>query len=157
MVNLGFFGGIFSGIDATFIFWVIAFLICLGVTNFIFTRFFKNQKIVGTSIAILTSIAIVYFTSRKYPNFLNNIFYSFGMNPNTILQALPWIGLGVAIIVVAVWGFAMLFMIGGAMLIISGATGLTYNQTAAIIIGVALFLIDCGYGIEEKRKKRKKI
>jgi len=154
MVNLGFFGGVISGIDATFIFWVIAFLVCLGITNYIFTRFFKNQKMVGTSIAVLTSVAIVYFTSRKYPNFLNDIFYSFGMDPDTILQILPWVGLVVAIVIVLVWGFAMLFMVSGAMLIISGATGLTYNQTAAIIIGTILFLLGLWMWWRRKRKLR---
>jgi len=150
----GFVPGIFSGIDATFIFWVIAFLILLGITNFALTKFFKKQKMVGTVIAILVSIAIVYFTSRKYPGLLNSFSYGLGIDPDFLLNIFPWIGLGIAIIVIVIWGIGMLLMIIGLGLIASGVTGLAYEKAAAIIIGIALFLIGLWLWYRRKRKKK---
>lgn len=147
----GFFGGIFSGIDSTFIFWVIAFLILLGVTNFVFTRFMKKQKMLGTIIAILISIAIVYYSSQKYPSFLDNVFYGLGIDPGQILSILPWIGIGLAVLIVAIWGFRMLFMVAGGILIFSGLTGLAYERTAATMIGIILFLIGAYMWYRKKR------
>ena len=154
MAIRGFFGDVIGGIDPTLIFWVIAFLIVLAFTNYSLTRVFRKQKIMGTIIAVLVSIAVVYFTARKYPSFLDNVFYGMGVDPDQIISILPWIGIGLAILIIAIWGFGMLLMVVGGILIASGATGIAYERTASILIGTALFLI--GLWLWSRRRRKKK-
>ncbi len=149
----GFGGNIFSGIDATFVFWAIAFLILLGVTNFVFTKFFKKQKVIGTIVAVLVSIAIVYYSSLKYPGFLDNVFYGLGIDPAQILSILPWVGAGAAILILVIWGIGMLLMVVGLILIITGLTNLAYDPMIPIMIGVIVFIIGLGLWWRKKKKK----
>ena len=154
MVFRGAAWNIFSGIDIIFFAWLLIFLIFFAVTNKIFTKFFKTQRKLGTIIAFLTSIAIVYFTNLKYSYFVDNMIYGLGIDLGVIMDILPWVFLAIAILIIFKFGIGMLLMLFGAFMILSGWIGFAEQQSFAIMAGVIAFLIGVFFWKRRKRKIR---
>ena len=152
MINGGFLGNFLFGIDSTFVFWLIAFFIFFGATNYVLTKFFKKQKKLGTAIALITSLLITYFTAAKYPSLLSNFFSNIGFDYSLVGNILPWVIILILGFIVWKKGFGFAILLIGLLLFASGIFGIATQSMLVIMVGVVLSIV--GLWLWNKRKKR---
>lgn len=140
------------GINTELVIWALAFLLVLGLTNYVLRKFFKRQKGLATGVAIIISILTIYWTSKSL--YLQGLFSGVGISLAPLAKALPWLLIAISIFIIVKWGFDKLLMIFGLIMILAGIFDWVYERGIVIIIGIILFLIGVWLWRRKSRKKK---
>lgn len=144
-------GGFFEGMDAVFLFWILAFLVLFLITRKVFTTIFKNQKGVANAISLIISTLVIYWLSKSY--YLDLDYLRINHFIHTIAPILPWLLVLAAFIIVFKWGLCTLFIIFGAIVILTVFSGGIYEKGIGLIIGISSFLIGLIFCLKKHMKK----
>ena len=138
--------GFFSSINPDDMILMTLFIIIFAFINFSLGKFFKdsygnpNKAIAGVVAFAVTSLIVYGFWRTGFD--LGGLFYNVGISEDTLFFIMPIVLLVAAIFIAWKVGFAALFLIFGAFIVlITIFTDLIYEKLTSLIIGVVLFLI----------------
>lgn len=129
------------------------FIISFAIVNFALVRVFRDNKATAGIVAFVVSLLITYGINRTGFDF-EGLFYGIGISEGFLYTLLPFVLLAGVIYLGIRFGFGIILIGVGSLLIIISFTDLIYSKGGAIFLGVVL--IGIGFYVNKKWPKKKK-
>jgi len=139
--------------DSTFILGII-FIVSFALLNLALSRVFRDNKAVPAIIALAVSLFIIWGVNRSgldYSLFFYDVL--FFIPPGILETFLPLILTGLAIFLIFKYGFGVMLLVSGVLLLGTGFLGLVYEVGTVFVTGLILLVVGAYFAWRRAKKK----
>lgn len=133
--------GLFDSLNIDLIALAMAFLMVFAMCMFSLKKFFKSDRTTAAILSIGISFFVIYGLVRS--NFsVGTVFFSLGISENAFYTMLPWIVIGLMILIFLLFGFCALLAITGGVFFAVGFFKLVYQWELSVVLGIIFLILD---------------